>query len=496
MGAATKLADLRAQTAFAGQMVAFGLANAVNGGLVGAAGPSMHEIGVMTGMSSAELGTTVMLNRVAKLGGSFIWMAYARSIEDGRAIAQPRLMLAAASATCSMCALLLATHRTSEAVLRGALIAAGLAYGFSDSGMTLLTVWANRLPSQQRTQVALLNLGFTVGALLSPAAIATALHMGGTVYVGFYTVGGLGALTTFFYLVCERLPCLSPPAAISRGSEREGVADMDGSTSPGRRTPPPGASLVYPAGACLGERIVILTMTAVLFCVTGCEHAMATWLPSFGHHVGGIEHSEMAVMSAAFWSTICFGRLLWAAISPKLTSGFPALAFDGALMLLSALLIADFGRRALVATLGGARNSLQLWVGTVGLGFGCSSSLPCAITLPAEAKVELTPLRLLVLNLAGSAGETLLPFLIGLAFEQRRYSVLGSALVLMELFVVSCTAAAWRAARMRAAVHAAAYATPFEQATFPNSCEEDLEQEERFNLLGDGDSKRQGHPRM
>ena len=193
-------------------------------------------------------------------------------------------------------------------------------------------------------------------------------------------------------------------------------------------------------------------MSVVLLCVTGAEHAVATWLPTFGHRVGNIDLSEMAFMSAGYWAMICAGRVLWALVSGALTSGFPALAFDGLLMLVAATLIADFARARTngpTSTAGAwPPGSSLLWVGTLGLGLGCSSSLPCAITLPSEARVELTPLRLLCLNLSGSAGEMLLPYIIGLAFERGRYATLGLTLVGLEAVVVVCTFLGWRIAAL------------------------------------------------
>ena len=62
---------------FHGQLIAFILGNAVNGGLVGAAGPSLHAMETATGLGQSDLGRTVMYNRVAKLVGSFLWMTYA-----------------------------------------------------------------------------------------------------------------------------------------------------------------------------------------------------------------------------------------------------------------------------------------------------------------------------------------------------------------------------------------------------------------------------------
>ena len=131
----------------------------------------------------------------------------------------------------------------------------------------------------------------------------------------------------------------------------------------------------------------------------------------------------MAFMSAGYWAMICFGRVLWVFVSSSLSSGFPALAFDGLLMLLASALIADFAVERFPVPGGSVpatSGSGILWLGTLALGLGCSSSLPCAITLPAEAQVELTAVRLLILNLSGSAGEMLLPFVLGLFFERGR----------------------------------------------------------------------------
>ena len=64
----------------------------------------------------------------------------------------------------------------------------------------------------------------------------------------------------------------------------------------------------------------------------------------------------------------------------------------------------------------------QLWAGALIMAAGFASSLPCAITMPSEAGVVITPGRLLAMNLAGSAGESLMPFLFGAAFERGWYA--------------------------------------------------------------------------
>ena len=424
-----------ARAAVLRQTLIFALVSAVNGGFIGVTGPSLHTLGKATGLGQGSLGRIVFTNRFAKLLGSFLWAAYAKAAQKGHAPCSASFVLAGCSSVIAGATLCIATMRTSAIALQCSLAVAGAAYGVSDSAITLLTVWANREPIVQRTHVAMLNVGFTVGALVTPAVIAGALRLGGSSYAGFYVLGAFACVVSMGMLTGGATTTPPPPDMELPRSHTEASADGQSRREGSHR---------------MRNVLMIGAMSTILFCVTGCEHAVATWLPSYGQHVGGIGEQELALMSAGFWLMICIGRVLWAAISSAITSGFPPLAFDGVLMLLSSMLIAQFGRskRHGRHPLLAIEPASLLWCGTLGLGFGCSSSLPCAITLPAEARVELTPFRLLALNLAGSAGEMLMPFLIGQVFERGEYHHLGTALVVLEALVVGCTAIAWRVATL------------------------------------------------
>ena len=117
----------------------------------------------------------------------------------------------------------------------------------------------------------------------------------------------------------------------------------------------------------------------MLFCVTGCEHAIGTWLPTFGHEAG-VARSAMALMargwashpqpshppplapstfapstplftlysllcsqSSVFWGAICVGRLLWAAFSHAASTGWLVLALNASAMLLASVLCGEGG---------------------------------------------------------------------------------------------------------------------------------------------------------
>ena len=406
------------------QTLAYALCSAINGGLVGVTGPSLHALGDATGLGQAALGRVVLINRICKLVGTFAWTGYAKWVAEKRAPIPPYVLMAVCSATIVLCAASIATYRESSLVLQVALAISGAAYGFSDSAIvrtsrtlmrsqpstltrtrlltirdhtaaqTLLTIWANRHPAQQRFHIAILNVGFTLGALSMPAVIAAALSLGLDCYVGFWALSLLGLISSCTLLGMRRAPAALPMPQPNLGASA--VAAVPAGSN-GRRG--------------LTDVVMISCMAAVLFCVTGSEHAVATWLPTYGRHVGSLGSGELALMSAGFWAMICTGRVIWAAVAGALSSGFPALMADGVLMLVSAALIADFAMGKVPGGGGGLgggglpSGSALLWLGTLGLGFGCSSSLPCAITLPSEARVELTPVRLLALNLSGSAGE-------------------------------------------------------------------------------------------
>ena len=54
------------------QVHSFTLGNTLNGGLVGALGPSISTFQASTGLDQGALARTIMLNRAAKLCGTFM----------------------------------------------------------------------------------------------------------------------------------------------------------------------------------------------------------------------------------------------------------------------------------------------------------------------------------------------------------------------------------------------------------------------------------------
>jgi hypothetical protein len=140
----------------------------INGGMIGAFGPSLESFHRATGLSAGQLGTAVLQNRLTKLGGTLLWAWYASRVSDPTAARSPRVRPHAAMAVglCVVafsCAILGSTR--SGLVLQVSMVASGAAYGFTDSGCFMLSLWLWRgNPRHQRGCVAVASVFFTGGA--------------------------------------------------------------------------------------------------------------------------------------------------------------------------------------------------------------------------------------------------------------------------------------------------------------------------------------------
>ena len=411
------------------QVYAFTLGNTINGGLVGALGPSVASFQSSTGLSQAGLARSFMINRLAKLVGTAIWAEYASRLERGYSCPfSPRTVLVSVMLLETVCSLLIVCLRSSARSLQVALAAFGLCYGLADSGFDLLTVWSETADTKAtRTHVALLNAGFTAGAILTPAVVGLAIKLGGSSYTCFLVLAALSALTGVAISACDMLADGVPVPVREEGGGDDGDMVAERTQSRPDTSPTSQSSLFF-----------VACMFAVLFCATGSEHVVGTWLPCLGADKGGLSMAAMAGMSSFFWATICAGRIGWVFLSTQIQSGWPVLAASGGTMMLAGALYVDYVAR---------HGTWQLWLATFLLGLGCSSSLPCALTMPMEAQILLTPSVLMCLNLAGTVGEMVAPFLVGLALQQGVYRSLGLGVVGMMVVMGGASSLAWSTSR-------------------------------------------------
>jgi hypothetical protein len=409
-------------------VIAFTLGNTINGGLCGAIGPSIFAFQASTSLGDAAIARAILISKAAKLFGTFVWAAYATRLQRGHSVLQltPGQVLSGTLCLEALCAAAIAlpSLRSSGALLQLCLAVFGFCYGCADSGFDLLTIWSEATkPTTARTHIAMLNAGYTAGAVLTPAVISVALRYGGTPYVCFTVLSALAVLAALAVTSCDLLPDGIPPEEFDPSGAKPTLSST-GSAAGGRRQ---------------RDLLIVAALVVTQVCATGSEHVVGTWLPTVGVR-NGYSQQAMATVSSVFWMTICVGRVGWCFLSAVLASAWPVLATDGVAMLAAGLLYIIYQASPTRA------GTLMLWGATVLLGVGCASALPCAVTMPTEAAVVLTPGILMALNLAGSIGEMLPPFGVGLLFSKGWYGSLGWGVTAMAAVMLAATATAWRTA--------------------------------------------------
>lgn len=200
---------------------------AINGGMIGAFGPSLQMLERATGLTEYEVGKFVMQNRVSKLVGTLAWCGYAKLVQDERRLGRMRgklthQLMACMLATTALFSLVIGNLASSGTALQFSLICWGFVYGVTDSGVTSLTLWRWAHDDRRRRfDVALLNSGFTVGALITPVLVAASLRYGG----GRWTFDVIAAAAVGLCALFPYLPNASVPLSTAEEAEAA-AADM------------------------------------------------------------------------------------------------------------------------------------------------------------------------------------------------------------------------------------------------------------------------------
>ena len=206
----------------------------LNGGLVGAFGPSLDPLSRQTGASLGVLGGAVMQNRLSKLAGTVLWGWYANRVQTVRSeeelAVQPNVLIAASLLCLAACCATFGFTR-STSVLTIMMNVSGFMYGISDSAANLLITWVwHHDARKQRMYVAILNAMFTVGAFMTPMLIAVSMHsMKGAIWPAYYCLAA-GAIVLSLFL--PMLPSPPTPPAVAATASSKGNAAVAPADSP------------------------------------------------------------------------------------------------------------------------------------------------------------------------------------------------------------------------------------------------------------------------
>jgi len=138
----------------------------------------------------------------------------------------------------------------------------------------------------------------------------------------------------------------------------------------------------------------------------------------------------MAIMTSNFWTAMSIGRIAWACFAGVITSAWPALFANTACCVVSAMCMF-------------IPSPALLWSSAMGVGLGVASSFPAAVTLPAEMGITMTPRMMTSLQLAASFGEMFCPFVMGVAFQYKAYSMFYLLMLGWQLFVLLLLLLLW-----------------------------------------------------
>ena len=302
---------------------------------------------------------------------------------------------------------------------------------------------------KQRINVAILNAMFTVGAFVTPMLIAASMHsLHGAVWPAYYVLAAAAILEATMLPQLDSPDPIRQPVSGSKpsggskemaplaaadedsGTEKEPLSpskESEASSSSTFETPVKGAAAAAPSSAAtpgasmfvyMGDPeaeavlpryvVVMLSICTLCFFANGCEHAAATWLSSFGIQQRHLGEETMAIMTSNFWTAMSLGRVAWACFAGVITSAWPALFANTLCCIVSALCMF-------------IPSHALLWSSAMGLGLGVASSFPAAVTLPAEMGITMTPRMMTTLQLSASFGEMFCPFIMGIAFQFKRY---------------------------------------------------------------------------
>lgn len=124
------------------------------------------------------------------------------------------------------------------------------------------------------------------------------------------------------------------------------------------------------------------------------------------------------------------GRIAWAMFSGVVTSAWPPIFANTICCVVSAAVMF-------------VPSHALLWSSVMGMGLGVASSFPAAVTVPAEMGITMSPQMMTTLQLAASFGEMFCPFLMGMAFQMRAYTMFHTLMLCWQSFVLCALGVPW-----------------------------------------------------
>jgi FHS family Na+ dependent glucose MFS transporter 1 len=165
-------------------------------------------------------------------------------------------------------------------------------------------------------------------------------------------------------------------------------------------------------------------ITIFLLVYVGSESAYGAYLHTYASLHLNFAKDIAAYLNSIYWASFAFGRLCGIPLSIKLS----------ALQMIFLDLIGCIGSLTLIFIFN--KSSLILWIGSILYGLSIASIYPSVIAF-TEKYVSITGKRMSILAAGGSAGDALIPLLIGYSMNSKYIGSIGFILISLTVIILA-----------------------------------------------------------
>lgn len=169
---------------------------------------------------------------------------------------------------------------------------------------------------------------------------------------------------------------------------------------------------------------VLILITVFLLLYVGAESAFGAYLHTYASLHLHFEKDVAAYLNSLFWTSFAFGRLCGIPLSIKF-SPLQMISVDLIGCVLSLTLLFIFNHQSTI-----------LWIGSILYGLSVASIYPSAIAY-TETHMTITGKRMSILAVGGSAGDALIPLLIGYSMNLKSMGPIGFTLISLIVAILA-----------------------------------------------------------
>ncbi len=414
--------------------------------VIGALGPSLDELAVMTATPASRFGSVFAVRGLAYLVGSIV-AGKALEHMNGHTVST------LASVVTAICLSIVPACGTFASV-HVIFLFVGLGTGCMDTCFNTLISWLHG--PHVNPWMHALHMTFGIGAFLIPVFLSAtfaipawshSLRLGVPFWLS--SVATLPFTVALYFTAAPTMHDFdevvsvakveleiddssvldaSPPVHASANSAVIAVAH----SAPDTRAAPPAPAVAVEgqASSRLAPRRFILLLGFMLFFYVGAEVGYGGWLLEYALRQGILSNVAAASLVAVFWGSLTVGRLIAIPLSTMIAPRDFILVSVACAM--GALFVFSMWPTAVTAA----------WACSVAYGMAIAPIFPCVMALSASLNLVNGSRDTAIMVVCASAGEMLLPLAIGLLFSISPKWMIWVC-ILSAVAVVTLLGAAW-----------------------------------------------------